>query len=130
MVKLRRKAGTENDIYYFQSRNAEADFVVCDGNKTLAVYQVSYDISNEKTRKREIRGCIAGAKATRCDNLFLITDHESETIEKILFKHCGEVIDVLLGIYAVCLRYKLLTHSTISAPSGAPIFWRAVVFRI
>ncbi len=79
---LRRKAGTENDIYYFQGRSAEADFVVCDGNKALAVYQVSYDISNEKTRKREIRGCIAGAKATQCDNLFLITDHESETIEQ------------------------------------------------
>ena len=55
---------------------------VCDGNKTLAVYQVSYDISNEKTRKREIRGCIAGAKATQCDNLFLITNHESGTIEE------------------------------------------------
>lgn len=79
---LRRKAGTENDIYYFQGRNAEADFVVCDGNKTLAVYQVSYDISNEKTRKREIKGCIAGAKATQCNNLFLITDHESETIQE------------------------------------------------
>lgn len=78
---LRRKAGTEHDIYYFQGRSAEADFVVCDGNKTLAVYQVSYDISNEKTRRREIKGCIAGAKATRCNNLFLITDHESETIE-------------------------------------------------
>ena len=79
---LRRKAGTENDIYYFQGRSAEADFVVCDGNKTLAVYQVSYDISNEKTRKREIKGCIAGAKATKCDNIFLITDHESEIIEE------------------------------------------------
>ena len=79
---LRRKAGTENDIYYYQGRSAEADFVVCDGNMTLAVYQVSYDISNEKTRKREIKGCIAGAKATKCDNLFLITDHESEVIEK------------------------------------------------
>ena len=79
---LRRKAGTENDIYYYQGRSAEADFVVCDGNKTLAVYQVSYDISNEKTRKREIKGCIAGAKATKCDNLFLITDHESEVIEE------------------------------------------------
>lgn len=79
---LRRKAGTENDIYYFQGRSAEADFVVCDGNRTLAVYQVSYDISNEKTRKREIKGCIAGAKATRCGNLFLITDHESEIIEE------------------------------------------------
>ncbi len=79
---LRRKAGTENDIYYFQGRSAEADFVVCDSNKTLAVYQVSYDISNEKTRKREVKGCIAGAKATKCDNLFLITDHESEVIEE------------------------------------------------
>ena len=79
---LRRKAGTENDIYYYQGRSAEADFVVCDGNKTLAVYQVSYDISNAKTRKREIKGCIAGAKATKCDNIFLITDHESEVIEE------------------------------------------------
>ena len=79
---LRRKSGTENDIYYYQGRSAEADFVVCDGNKTLAVYQVSYDISNDKTRKREIKGCIAGAKATKCDNLFLITDHESEVIEE------------------------------------------------
>lgn len=79
---LRRKAVTENDIYYYQGRSTEADFVVCDGNKTLAVYQVSYDISNDKTRKREIKGCIAGAKATKCDNLFLITDHESEVIEE------------------------------------------------
>lgn len=79
---LRRKAGTENDIYYYQGRSAEADFVVCDGNKTLAVYQVCYDISNDKTRKREIKGCIAGAKATKCDVLFLITDHESEIIEE------------------------------------------------
>ena len=79
---LRRKAGTANDIYYYQGRSAEADFVVCDGNKTLAVYQVSYDISNDKTRKREIKGCIAGAKATKCDNLFLITDHESAVIEE------------------------------------------------
>lgn len=79
---LRRKAGTENDIYYYQGRSAEADFVVCDGNKTLAVYQVSYDISTDKTRKREIKGCIAGAKATKCDNLFLITNHDSEIIEE------------------------------------------------
>lgn len=79
---LRRKAETGNDIYYYQDRSTEADFVVCDGNKTLAVYQVCYDISNEKTKRREIKGCIAGAKATKCDNLFLITDHESETIEE------------------------------------------------
>lgn len=83
---LRRKATTDNDIYYFKSRNAEADFVVCDKNKTLAVYQVSYDISNAKTRKREIKGCIASAKGTKCDNIFLITDHESGIIEEEGYK--------------------------------------------
>lgn len=79
---LRRKVGTENDIYYFQNRNSETDFIVCDGNKALAMYQVCYDISNARTRKREIKGCIVGAKATKCNNIFLITDHESEVIEE------------------------------------------------
>lgn len=79
---LRRKAQSGNDIYYFQNRSAEADFVVCDGNKTQSIYQVSYDISNPKTRKREIRGCIAAAKATKCSNILLITDNESEIIEE------------------------------------------------
>ena len=79
---LRRKAATGNDIYYFKNRSSEADFVVCEGNKTLAVYQVCYDIAKEKTRKREIKGCIEGANATNCKNIFLITDHESEIIEE------------------------------------------------
>lgn len=79
---LRRKAQSGNDIYYFQNRSAEADFVVCDGNKPQSIYQVSYDISNPKTRKREIRGCIAAAQATQCNNILLITDHESEMIEE------------------------------------------------
>ncbi len=79
---LRRKAQNGNDIYYFQSRCAEADFIVCDGNKAQAIYQVSYDISNPKTRKREIRGCLSAAKATKCSNIMLITDNESEIIEE------------------------------------------------
>lgn len=80
-LELRRKAGTDKDIYYYHDRSAEADFVVCDGNRALAVYQVSYDISNEKTKRREIRGCIAGAKATKCDKVYLITANESGLVE-------------------------------------------------
>lgn len=81
-LELRRRfTGVDMDIYYYQEKAAEADFVVCDGNRTVAVYQVSYDISSEKTRKREVRGCIAAAKATKCDELFLITDHERDDIE-------------------------------------------------
>ena len=44
------------------------------------VYQVCYDLSSEKTRTREINSLLTGAKATRCDNLYIITDFQSETI--------------------------------------------------
>lgn len=79
---LRRKAGSTNDIYYYKSVGTEADFVLCEGNKTLGVYQVCYDISSEKTKNREIRGCIAAAKASNCKNIFLITNQDSDTVEK------------------------------------------------
>ncbi len=38
---------------------------------------MSYDISNDKTRKREINGLLLAAKETKCENLLLLTDHES-----------------------------------------------------
>lgn len=81
-LELRRRYSSSGcDIYYYKDKTAEADFVVCDRSSTVAVYQVSYDISSEKTLKREIRGCIAGAKATRCDQIFLITDHDKMDME-------------------------------------------------
>lgn len=81
-LELRRRYSSSGcDIYYYKDKTAEADFVVCDRSSTVAVYQVSYDISSEKTLKREVRGCIAGAKATRCDQIFLITDHDKMDME-------------------------------------------------
>ena len=78
---LRRNRPIGRDIYYYKSNNGyEADFVVCKGNSVEEIYQVSYDISNEKTRKREIRGLLAASKETKCNKLFLITDfHREET---------------------------------------------------
>ena len=61
--------------------------------------QVSYDISAEKTRKREVNGLLMAAKATGCENLLLLTDHESEVIEQDghkvkvqpVYEWCGEI---------------------------------------
>ncbi len=79
---LRRNRPQGRDIFYFRERNGiEADFVVCKGNHVQEIYQVSYDISDEKTLKRELRGLMAAAKATRCDNLCLINDTEYRTLE-------------------------------------------------
>lgn len=78
---LRRNRPIERDIYYYKSNNGyEADFVVCRGNSVEEIYQVSYDISNEKKRKREIRGLLAASKETKCNQLFLITDFHREEI--------------------------------------------------
>ena len=70
------------DLYYYSDRSGEVDFVVCDHNRVQTLYQVSYDISFEKTRKREILSLVNGAKKLCCNDLYLITDHEYADISK------------------------------------------------
>lgn len=81
---LRRTKPKGYDIYYYKkhSRAKEVDFVVCQGNKVLQMYQVAYDITNEKTRKREIDSLVQAAKHTQCTELYLITDYEHNTIQQ------------------------------------------------
>jgi predicted AAA+ superfamily ATPase len=88
---LRRNGPKEQDIYYYKNdKGIETDFVVCKGNKALELYQVCYDLSSEKTRTREINSLLTGAKATRCNNLYIITDFQSETIT-----HDGRTIKIV-----------------------------------
>lgn len=70
------------DMYYLNDRSGECDFVVCRGNQVVQAIQVSYDISAEKTRKREVGGLLLAARQTKCQNLLLLTDHESCEIEE------------------------------------------------
>lgn len=78
---LRRYKSQGFDIYYVSERSGECDFVICEGRKAVVAIQVSYDISNGKTRKREISGLLLAAKKTGCKNLILLTDHSYEDIE-------------------------------------------------
>lgn len=73
---LRRFRSQMKDIYYYSDRSGEVDFIVCDQNRAEALYQVCYDISTEKTKKRELNALINGAKKLNCKMLWLITDHE------------------------------------------------------
>ena len=78
----RRNTPINRDIYYYKSADGyEADFVVCKGNAVEEIYQVCYDLSKEKTRKRELRGLLAASQEMRCNNLFLITDYQREEVE-------------------------------------------------
>ena len=82
---LRRYRPLSGKVFYYQENRSEADFVVCRGNNTLAVVQVSVDISKPYTREHELRGAVTAAKATGCPEATLVTFHESgeETIDGI-----------------------------------------------
>lgn len=83
LIHLVRKCKNEGwDVYYLKERSGECDFVVCNGNKVLQCIQVSYDISAEKTRRRELSGLLLANRKTHCSNLLLLTDHEYGTTEK------------------------------------------------
>ena len=83
LIHLVRRCKMEDmDVYYLNDRYGECDFVVCKGNTVIQAVQVSYDISSEKTRKREINGLLLAAKQTKCDNLLLLTDYERAIVEK------------------------------------------------
>ena len=70
------------DVFYIKNRSGECDFAICDGNKVIQCIQVSYDISSEKTRKREINGLLFAHKETGCTNLLLLTDHDYADVTK------------------------------------------------
>lgn len=79
LIQLLRKCKLNGwDVYYLKERSGECDFLVCQNNQVQQCIQVSYDISAEKTRKRELKGLKTAAQITGCKNLLLLTDHEYE----------------------------------------------------
>ena len=76
---VRRKAHNE-DLYYF-SESGECDFVVSEGDEVKRLIQVTWDMSDTETRKREFSGLLEAAKATGCRDLTIVTrDEEGEEI--------------------------------------------------
>lgn len=80
---LHRGYDTEKTLFYYHSRNdKETDFVLREGNKVKELIQVCYDMSKEKTIKREVDSIIECAGELGCDNLTIVTWNEERTIEK------------------------------------------------
>lgn len=65
------------DIYYYRESQWEVDFIVAKNGIVQQLIQVSYEITNDKTRNRELRGLLNGAKKFNCNNLLLINMDES-----------------------------------------------------
>lgn len=79
---LRRGYNLEKNLFYFRSRtDKEIDFVTREGNKVTSLIQVSYEISSGRSRERELKAFVEGAKELKCNKLLLITWNTKETIE-------------------------------------------------
>ncbi|MEZ3591618.1 MAG: ATP-binding protein [Muribaculaceae bacterium] len=76
---LYRHRSPVDRIFYYQGRG-ECDFVVQHGMDIIQLIQVTWDMGNEDTRRREINGIIEAAEATNCRNLLIITADTTEEI--------------------------------------------------
>lgn len=78
-LELKRK---EFDIYYYRTSKSECDFLVFDKNTISDVIQVTFDMSDENTKSREIKGLIEACKNFDLKSGIIITfDSEDELIE-------------------------------------------------
>lgn len=78
-LELRRRYEPKGyDIYYYEDRASEADFLVCKGRYVEKIIQVSYDISSKKVRQRELRGAQNAAMQVGCRDLTIVTYNDKE----------------------------------------------------
>lgn len=77
-----KKREMDNAIYVYYWKNVqqeEVDFVIKNGLRIEGLIQVCYDISNIKTKEREVRALLKAGRELKCDNLIIITDdYETE----------------------------------------------------
>lgn len=79
-VHLRRQS---HEIYYYKTRQGnEVDFYWLDVKQSPHLVQISWDLNNENTRKREIRSLQQAMEETGITKSTLVSNHHSDTIEK------------------------------------------------
>lgn len=79
---LRRGYIPGQTLFYYRTRNdKEIDFVTRKGAKVEQLIQVCYEMTSEKTRKRELDALVEAAEELSCDNLLVITNSQEEKIE-------------------------------------------------
>lgn len=75
-LELRRNY---SELFYFSDSNSECDFIVNEKNKITKAIQVTYDMSDEDTKNREIKGLVNACNNFNLKKGIIITyDSEDE----------------------------------------------------
>ncbi len=89
-LELKRRLANNAEINYWKSKQgSEVDFVIREGLKVNEIIQACYDITDEKTKSREIKGIVSCSKELKVKKgLILTKDFEDEkTIDGVKIKY-------------------------------------------
>lgn len=79
---LRKGYDPEKTIFYYRTRNdKEIDFVLRENNRVKQLVQVSYEMTSEKTIRRECSALKEAAQELHCNDLYVLTYHEKRTLD-------------------------------------------------
>jgi len=71
-----------NEIFYYKDTSSECDFIINERNTISQVIQVTYDMGEEDTKNREIKGLIEACNNFKLNKGLIITyDTEDEIIQ-------------------------------------------------
>ena len=75
----KREENRRSTIFYWKNpQHEEVDFVIKEGLDIVQLIQVCMDLSDPKTRSREVRALIKAGKMLQCNDLLILTDSVEE----------------------------------------------------
>ena len=116
---VRRGYHAETSLFYYRSRNdKETDFVTRQGAHVESLIQVCYDLSSERTLKREVDSIIECAGELKCSNLIIVTMNEEKVAYRPLVANqppqCCCSLKLIyrqnLDLISIFLNYPFLIH--------------------
>lgn len=97
-LELRRRIKPNQEIHYWKDPDGlECDFIIREGLQISGVYQVTYEMKIEKTRKREVNGIVRCAKVFHMKKGIIITKNEESIL--IIDEIEVEIIPLLSWLY-------------------------------
>ncbi len=79
-LELRRRLQAQKKVCYWKNKEGnEVDLIITDGSRTIEAFQVVYDMSDEKTIKRELKGISECAKELKLTQPIILTRDVSGT---------------------------------------------------
>lgn len=80
-MQLNRNRLPSDKLSYYQG-NTECDFVLQRGDRVVQLIQATWSMADPETRERELKGLLEASSATGCDNLWVITCDEENSLDR------------------------------------------------